>query len=461
MRAFDGPLAGCPVWLVTNGDSCATLTDPNATTDAHGFFELPAHMLQALPSSSARVVLQPDAGCVDTHTAQRPRLSLSAPLASAPLNAAAASAQLVVSPLVQLATALMDYTAEQGLDYTASQAWTTLASYLQLPVAVDLFSYDPYAVIEGGEDDGNVASLLMATVQVGALVTQLATLENATQPSGSAACGGGLDGAAAYRRVAMYLGASGLEGLLAATASHASLLLGASGLSVGAQFSARVAMLRSSRLIGDAFFASSGSGAGRRLQASSRSAAELQRMQHAAAAAAHVANGYVISWLDDLGSGGSLADFDAAVSMSSLRTQQQVSTSSIALQLPTYAAVEPPMAPPEQAASPSPRPGMPPAPPRSPEEETATAVRWLVPMLVLLVLLAACGWVCIYSDQSTLKLHLRLATTHSNPAFSFRYLPEVARVAHRENIAEIQQMTRRDREDSRARSRSVSRAVGV
>ena len=347
-RGVDGPLAGCVVWLDENLDCVQQPLEPASSTDADGFFDLTI-------TASAKLALRPGLGCNDTHIGLPQPLRLSAPAGAYAGNA---TGQIMMSPLVTLSAALVDYTASQSAvaplvvsPLNAAQAAGTIQSHLGLPGSIDIYRYDPFA-----EVGPTAASVLLATVQVGALANQLDALEQAllaaTTPlaapaappspsplapataSASAACSA--EGGASYRRVAEWVGSTGLAGLLSNTA----LLQDVGGvwrLGQQARDAVRLAMLNSYLLI-----AESGDGIDTVALSHADAASVLQRR---VAAAGHAANGYVVGELQALAQGGSVASFVAATTLPTMRVQRGLAAIAIPLRLPVTPPAPPPHLP--------------------------------------------------------------------------------------------------------------------
>ena len=130
---------------------------------------------------NSKLLLRPGAGCVDTYTGQSLTLRL-----ALPAGATAGSESWSSARWSTLASALIDYSTEQGASsaLTPTAAATILRSHLGLSAALGVYSYDRLA--EAAHDSATVG-LLLTTVQLGALAHQLEELEQALRVQPSAA----------------------------------------------------------------------------------------------------------------------------------------------------------------------------------------------------------------------------------------------------------------------------------
>lgn len=158
-----GGLRGCTVWRDSNADCTRQPAEIAANTTADGFFTLEVNQ-------SSRLSVQPAPHCVSALTGQPLAIRLTLPAAAPNLSLAG---PLILSPLVALSSALIDTSLTP---IGASQAAATVQAQLGLSETVDIYRYDPFL-----GDDIHSAGVLLATLQVGALVHQLDALQQAVE----------------------------------------------------------------------------------------------------------------------------------------------------------------------------------------------------------------------------------------------------------------------------------------
>ncbi|KAL1518536.1 hypothetical protein AB1Y20_002825 [Prymnesium parvum] len=322
-RGVDGPLRSCIVWLDQNGDCLQQPSEPTTVTSAGGFFNLTF-------GSPARFFLRPSDSCVDTHTGQQLSIQLSTPSTN--------ERPVIISPLVSVAAALVDDAAQQSPPSTlsANEAAASVLASLGLPSGINLYSYDPFE-----HDDATTAHVLIATVQMGAIAHQLHVLEQglppptiAPSPPSSVASQCASQGGSSISRIAVALGSGGLGALLSSTA----LLLGLPGvgrLSTASLNAVQQALYNSFLLIGESNVTQLTTAAGDGVTA----------LQRAAAAAAHVAHGFVVEQLHLLMEGGNATSVGEALRMGSLRVQRDISAGALPITLPPSPPAAPPIFP--------------------------------------------------------------------------------------------------------------------
>jgi len=178
-EAFDGPLAGCIVFLDLAGDGLWKVGEPFAVTDELGFFALEAPRTQ-----NYQVLLSPTAaaasssnGCVDAHTNLVQRLALVMP----PVGKAS-----VLSPLSTLVAATMP---EGVTGATAENAGREAGVQLKRKLglnessdgytSLDLLTFSPYGHLRIGINPSHpvlALQLAVQSMQVHTMALQLATI---------------------------------------------------------------------------------------------------------------------------------------------------------------------------------------------------------------------------------------------------------------------------------------------
>eukprot|EP00966_Prymnesium_polylepis_P025840 595590-Prymnesium_polylepis.1 len=245
----------------------------------------------------------------------------------------------------------------------ARSAADRVALLLGLGASTDIYSYNPTAVVANGNDDGTVRRVLLSTLQVGALVHQLAMLKNPEQstpqslhsvdvvappsphaqgsapspmptspsspavpPNGPAAPPSSpvvpctTSGGATFTHVAASLGEGGLPELIE---SRSTLLQGVGGLGFDGELAAQSAIRHSYQLLQE----SEGE-----VEQGQLSALGLLQLQRAATASSVVVNGHVVDQLRALARGiVSLASFESATSLQVLRELRAIASETLLL----------------------------------------------------------------------------------------------------------------------------------